>query len=89
MLKSKVVFLMVLFVLIDLAASAAIIAVSRQVQLPVCSVSLASLYAWCVEHWASVALIVSELAALFSSKYSGILQSVLQIGNTLFSKKKD
>lgn len=42
---------------------------------------------WLVDNWASVALIVSETAALVSLKYSGIIKSVLAFLTTVIKKK--
>ena len=32
---------------------------------------------WIVEHWQGIALTISEVAALFSVKYSGIVKTVV------------
>lgn len=49
--------------------------------------SFTMLYTWIADHWASLALIISEIAALLSGKWSGILKSVVNILGTVFTKK--
>jgi len=46
-----------------------------------------SVFDWLVENWPSVALIVSETAALISAKYSGIVKSVLALFTKVLKKK--
>lgn len=75
-----------LFLLIDFCLADQIFA-SEKVLFINDSFSLLSIYDWCVAHWAVIALVVSEIAALLPGKISGILSSVLHIGDKLFKKK--
>ncbi len=51
------------------------------------SVNLESVMTWMQTNWASVALIVSEVAALISVKYTGIVKTILSIVGQLIQKK--
>ena len=51
------------------------------------SVNIDSVLNWMQANWASVALIVSEVSALISVKYSGIVKTILSIVGQLIQKK--
>lgn len=51
------------------------------------SVNITSVMNWMQANWASVALIVSEIAALVSVKYTGIVKTILSIVGQLIQKK--
>lgn len=51
------------------------------------SVNIESVLNWMQTNWASVALIVSEIAALISVKYTGIVKTILSIVGQLIQKK--
>lgn len=51
------------------------------------SVNTESVLVWMQANWSSVALIVSEVAALISVKYSGIVKTILSIVGQLIQKK--
>lgn len=51
------------------------------------SVNLSDILPWLEANWASVALIVSEVAALISVKYTGIVKTVLSVIGQLITKK--
>lgn len=51
------------------------------------SVNIESVLVWMQANWASVALIVSEIAALVSVKYTGIVKTILSIVGQLIQKK--
>lgn len=38
---------------------------------------------WALDHWEGIGLVVSELLALTSSKYTGIVTTILKIGKTI------
>jgi hypothetical protein len=44
-------------------------------------------FPWIVNNWQTLALIVSEVSALISVKYSGIIKSVLTFLGTCIKKK--
>lgn len=44
-----------------------------------------NLLTWLVNNWPVIALALSELAALFSAKWRGIIQTVLKIVGLIFS----
>ena len=67
-----------IFLLFSLPSSAQVIQTVEEKQ-PV--------YKWLIENWASVALIISETAALMSQKYSGIIKSILTFLTTCIKKK--
>lgn len=52
------------------------------------SLNLPAVTDWLVSNWTSVALIVSEIAALISKKYSGIIKTVLVYIGTALQKKQ-
>ena len=41
------------------------------------------------QHWAVIALVISEVAALLPGKFSGILETIVIIGNIIFNRKKN
>lgn len=41
---------------------------------------------WIGDHWVTVSLVVSEIAALLPTKVNGILQGILKLGNAFFKK---
>ena len=51
--------------------------------------SLSKIFDYLVNNWVSISLIISEVAALLSVKYSGILKTIISIGDLVFRKKKD
>ena len=51
------------------------------------SVNIASVVDWMQANWTSIALIVSEIAALISVKYTGIVKTILSIVGQLIQKK--
>lgn len=50
--------------------------------------SISQIFDYLVTNWISISLIISELAALLSVKYSGILKTIVTIGDLIFKKKK-
>ncbi len=50
--------------------------------------SLVKLFEWLNYNWVSLALILSEVAALLSPKWSGIIKSLINILGSIFTKKK-
>jgi len=42
---------------------------------------------WITAHWVTVALVASEVMAFLPSKYTGIVKTVINIGNAIFGKK--
>lgn len=50
-------------------------------------ISLDSVWVWMQSNWASVGLVLSEIAALLPGKYSGILRTVVLIAGKVFNKK--
>lgn len=39
------------------------------------------------QHWPEIALIISEIAAVFGKKYSGIIQSIIVVISEILKKK--
>jgi len=53
----------------------------------IAAISIPALFAWIAEHWDKIALIVSELMALFAVKNTGILKVIWRVLVAIFSKK--
>jgi hypothetical protein len=51
--------------------------------------SLTKIFDYLVTNWVSISLIISEIAALLSAKYSGILKTILSVLDLILRKKKD
>lgn len=49
--------------------------------------SSSGVFSWLIENWATVALIISEVSSLISSKYSGIIKAVLAFFTACVKKK--
>lgn len=81
-MKKLIVILTCLFTLLMVTVQA-----SDAIDNATASVNLPSVVSWLEAHWASVALIVSEVAALISVKYTGIVKTVLSVIGQLITKK--
>ena len=46
------------------------------------------MYNWLVNHWVTIALVLSELLAFIPAKWNGITQIVYKVLNSIFSKAK-
>ena len=83
----KKLFFLIAIILISLPFAG--ICEPNQVTTAIESFSLSKIFDYLVTNWVSISLIISEVAALLSVKYSGILKSIISIGDLLFRKKKD
>lgn len=81
-MKKLIVILTCLFMLLIVTVQA-----SDAIDEAAASVNLPSLIPWLEANWSSVALIVSEVAALISVKYTGIVKTVLSVIGQLIQKK--
>jgi hypothetical protein len=71
------------FILLSIFGFSVLCAQGSDVTIPADGVTLP----WLQENWEVIALILSEVAAILSKKYSGIIQSLIVLLTRLIKKK--
>lgn len=87
-MKKFIVFLIVFFVVIYCGSVSVLAADYGLLPAPSCKLEISMFYSWFSDNWVPVSLIISEVAALFGGKWSGIIKTAVNIGNLIFKKKK-
>lgn len=81
-------FIIGFVVLLFLVCMAGLVSASELLPGPFIKLEISMFYSWFSDNWVPVSLIISEVAALFGGKWSGIIKTAVNIGNLIFKKKK-
>jgi hypothetical protein len=82
-------FILVLMLTVFAAICFLHVAAVPSVEVTLSSPESTSPLTWLAGNWEKVALVISEVAALVSVKYSGFIKSAVSIFSSFFSSKKN
>lgn len=81
-------FIIGFVVLLFLVCVSGLVSASELLPAPFVKLEISMFYSWFLDNWVPVSLILSEAAALFGGKWSGIIKAAINIGSLIFKKKK-